>query len=103
PGGAAVGHLTMIPGRLGLLWGGRRRFVPRVDTGEIAGYSAPSRDRARLWLRVAPRIGEHAFVKLFAHGAQDRNAGPLLDRDLDKLFESLGAECASRGAALHYA
>lgn len=102
PGGPAAGHLTLIPGPLGLLWGQRGRFLPRLDTGEIAAYSPSSPERVRLWLEVAPRIGDHLFVKLFTHGAQERNSARLLHGELDRLFECLRSECQSAGMALHF-
>jgi hypothetical protein len=101
PGLAAVGDLTMITGPLGLEWRGLGR-KPRVESGEIAGNAMPSRARARLWLSLAPRVGEHAFVKLFTHGTQERNSGPLLSGGLDLLFESLEAECRAVGARHHF-
>lgn len=94
-GGPVAGDLMMIPGPLGLNWLGRRRwFVPRVETGELSASNPPSQHRARLWLRYAPRIGENIFIKLFTHGAQERNAEMLLGGGLDLALESLQAECA---------
>jgi hypothetical protein len=101
PGLPAVGDLTMITGPLGLEFRGLRK--PRIESGEIAGYALPSPTRARLWLDLAPRIAEHAFIKLFAHGTQERNSGPLLSHGLDELFESLQVRCREVGARLHYA
>lgn len=102
PGLAAVGDLTMFTGPLGLEFHGLRRR-PRIESGEIAGYAPPSPSRARLWLELAPRVGDHAFVKLFAHGTQERHSDPLLSGGLDRLFESVDAACRAVGARLHYA
>jgi hypothetical protein len=101
-GTPAVGDLTLIPGPLGVFWKSNGRLKPRLDTGELAAYAPSSPARARLWLTVAPRIGDHAFVKLFSHGAPERNAGPLLGGGLDRLFEDLEQACAGAGATLHY-
>lgn len=101
PGRPADGDLTLIPGPLALRWG-QQRLRPRLETGELAANDLPSPERARLWLARAPRIGEHVFVKLFAHGAQESNAAALLSGGLALLFESLHAECLRIGAALHY-
>ncbi len=101
PGAPTRGDLTLIPGPLALRWG-KGRLLPRLETGELAANNLPSPERARLWLARAPRIGEHVFVKLFAHGAQERNAAALLAGGLVALFESLRAECLRIGAALHY-
>ncbi len=68
----------------------------------MAAYASPDPQRIRLWLEVAPRIGSHAFIKLFAHGAQERNSDVLLGGDLDALFEGLKAECSALGIVLHY-
>ncbi len=102
PGMAAVGDLTLIPGPLGVLWRPEGRWKPRLDTGELAVYARPAPERIRLWLTVAPRIAGHAFVKLFAHGAQERNAGTLLGGDLDRLFEGLQHSCAEASARLRF-
>jgi hypothetical protein len=101
PGLPAVGDLTMITGPLGLELRGPFR-KPRVESGEIAGHALPSAARARLWLELAPRVADHAFVKLFTHGTQERNSGPLLSQGLDTLFTTLEARCREVGARLHY-
>ena len=102
-GGSDEGDLTLIPGPLGLDWTDRPFLKPRLDTGEVAANHRPSPERVRLWLEVAPRIGSHIFLKLFSHGAQERNADVLLRGDLDELFSGLGEECGTRRLRLHYA
>jgi hypothetical protein len=102
PDSPAWGDLTLIPGPLGLVWSGRPLWKPRLETGEIAGTAPPSAVRVRSWLRLAPRISDHAFIKLFGHGAQERNSQPLLGGALDRLFQALANECASVGTALRY-
>jgi hypothetical protein len=102
PGSPAWGDLTLITGPLGLSRSGRPPWRPRLETGEIAGYALPTLARVRSWLRLAPRIGGHAFVKLYGHGAQDRNAGPLLSGGLDRLFAALSGECRAADIALRY-
>jgi hypothetical protein len=101
PGTPGIGDLTLIAGPLVVSSGGGR-WKPRLDTGELASYARTSEERTRQWLRVAPRIGADAFVKLFAHGAQEANAGVLLGTDLDRLFDSLQRLCAAAGAELRY-
>jgi len=103
---APVNSLLMITGPLALRIGhgrGTRRWIPRLDTGELAGYDLPTRERVRLWLKVAPRVGDDLFIKLFTHGAQDRNSGPLLDGGLADLFRYLQTETERQGAQLYYA
>jgi hypothetical protein len=102
PGARAAGDLTLIPGPLGLDWTDRTLLKPRLDTGEVAANHRPSPERTRLWLDVAPRIGSHVFVKLFSHGAPERNSEVLLGGDLDRLFESVLSESRARGLRLHY-
>jgi hypothetical protein len=101
-GGVLSGDLTFIPGPLALDFSSRGVLRPRIECGEIAGNRPPSMGRAHLWLRLAPRLGEHAFLKLFTHGAQEQNMDPMLGGDLDKLFDCVSTACAALGARLHY-
>ena len=94
------GDLLMIPGPLGLRW--RDRLVPRLESGEISGYDLPTPYRVRRWMELAPTLGCDVFLKLFTHGAQERNRDPLLGGGLDRLFELLGLECSRRGWQLRY-
>jgi hypothetical protein len=99
PGGPR-GDLLMIPGPLGIRY--RERLIPRLEVGELAGYDAPTPYRISRWLEIAPRIGGDIFIKLFTHGAQERNMVPLLDAWLDALFTMLTAECRSRDLAVYF-
>lgn len=101
-GGGRQGDLLMVQGPLGFRFAGGR-LMPRIEMGELAGYDLPDRQRARLWLRIAPRLGDTIFVKLYAHGAHDRNRGPLLNGGLDTLFDAMAAECSAAGLILSYA
>lgn len=103
---AVAGDLLMVPGPLVLNfreW--RRPLVPRIEVGELAGHSRPTRHRVALWKRVAPRIGEDVFIKLFAHGAPEKNALPLLGGAgyLDKTLHYIAEECRRSGAQLFFA
>lgn len=99
----ASGDLLMIQGPLALNWRERKHgLVPRIEVGELAGDRPVTRDRVRLWLDYAPRIGGDVFVKLFAHGAWEKNTNALLGGDLDRTFAFLTAECSARGAQLRY-
>ena len=95
-----AGDLLMIAGPLGLRWS--ERVVPRLETGEIAGYDRPSAYRVKRWLEIAPRLGEHTFIKLFTHGAQERHSAFLLQSDLAELFGTVQAACREREIQLHY-
>lgn len=102
-GGGIEGELMMIPGPVGLNWqGSRRRFLPKVETGELAHHAPPSAERVRLWLRHAPRLGDCVFLKLFAHGAQERNAEALLNGGLDRVFDLLAEECQRQSIEWHF-
>lgn len=99
-GGGKRGDLLMITGPLGLRFGGR--FMPRLESGEIAGYDLPTPARATLWFDIAPIIGEDLFIKLYAHGAADRNLDPLLHGGLANLLRFISEEAMRRGVELHW-
>jgi hypothetical protein len=102
PGNPGSGDLLMIPGPLAIRWTGR--LLPRLDTGEVAHQDWPTQYRVRRWLEVAPRIGNDIFIKLYSHGAHERNYRALLvDGCLDRLFELLSRECLRYGHELRYA
>ncbi len=92
------GDLLMIPGPFGLRWRERR-----FEIGELAGYDPPTAYRVKRWLALAPRIGREVFLKLFTHGAQERNAACLLGGGLELALGRLRAECEERGWELRYA
>jgi hypothetical protein len=94
------GDLLMIPGPLGLRWGGR--LAPRLEIGELAWRNGPSAHRVQRWLELAPRIGSDLFLKLFAHGALERNMGELLDGGLDLLFSLLREASRRQGFELRF-
>lgn len=99
-GRGQAGDLLMVPGPLGLRWKGQ--MLPRMETGELAAYDLPGQYRARRWLDLAPCIGEHAFLKLYTHGAQDSNLNVLLGSGLRDLFCQVEDEAATREIKLHY-
>ncbi|HEY3704745.1 MAG TPA: hypothetical protein VGL22_06755 [Terracidiphilus sp.] len=98
--GGQQGDLLMITGPLGIRF---RRGMPRLETGEVAGYDLPTPARIRQWFDVAPVVGEDMFIKLYTHGAADRNLGPLLDEGLGNLFRWIAEEADQRGIELHWA
>ena len=100
PGVPGSGDLLMIPGPLGLRW--FDRLLPRMEHGEIAHQDLPTAYRVRRWLSLAPRIGRNVFIKLYAHGAHEKNSAALLHGGLDRLFELLPLECRRQGHELHY-
>jgi len=100
-GGGTRGDLLMISGPLGLRWS--ERCIPRLETGEIAVYDMPTASRVRRWFDLAPTIGEDLFLKLYTHGAQDRNCAPLLKDGLAHLYKFLAEEADRRGIEIHWA
>ena len=100
-GGGRQGDLLMITGPLGLR---RHKHVfPRLETGEIAGYDMPTPARVRTWFDLAPTIGDDLFIKLYTHGAVERNLEPLLDHGLSDLYRWLAEEAERRGIEIHWA
>ena len=99
-GGGRRGDLLMITGPVGLRFGERR--LPRLETGEIAGYDPPTPSRVRQWFDQAPTIGDDMFLKLFTHGAADRNREPLLNGGLADLFRWVKEEADRRDIEIHW-
>ncbi len=55
------------------------------------------------WFDLAPTIGDDLFLKLYTHGAQERNLEPLLNGGLGNLFRWLAEEAERRGIEIHWA
>lgn len=91
----------MITGPLGLRYG--ERLMPRMETGEIAGYDMPSPSRIQQWFNLAPTVGEDIFLKLYTHGATERNLEPLLNGGLSNLYRWLAEEADRRNIEIHWA
>jgi hypothetical protein len=100
PGGGIEGDLLMIPGPLGIRW--RDRLLPRLETGELSGYDVATPYRVERWLELSPRIGADCFIKMYTHGAQERNATNLLGGGLEKAFDLLVAEAERRRCAVYF-
>jgi hypothetical protein len=91
----------MITGPLGIRFG--ERILPRLESGEIAGYDLPTPARVRQWFDLAPTIGDDQFLKFYTHGAQESNQEPLLNGGLGNLFHWLAEEANRRGIEIHWA
>lgn len=91
----------MIPGPLALRWEGKR-WVPRLERGEISYNDLPTPSRVAQWLRFAPRIGSDVFIKLFTHGTQERNSKVLLSGALDRVLELITEQTARSGQSLYF-
>lgn len=104
PGGTPpADSLLMVQGPLALRWPRDRWPKPALDAGELAGHDPVTPDRVRAWFDHAPQVGTHRFLKLHAHGAPEKNAEPLLGRDLDQLFALARAGAHARGWKLVHA
>jgi len=99
-GGGVDGDLLIIPGPLGMRW--RDRWLPRLETGELRYGNVATPYRVRRWVDIAPRIGADSFVKLYTHGAQERNSAALLSGVLETAFNLLVEEANRRGCAVHF-
>ena len=100
-GGGRRGDLLMITGPVGVRF--NERLMPRVETGEIAGYDLPTPSRVRHWFDLAPTMGDDIFIKLYTHGASERNQDPLLNGGLGNLFGWLAEEANRRDIEVHWA
>jgi len=100
-GGGRRGDLLMMTGPVGVRF--RGRAVPRIETGEIAGYDLPTPLRVRQWFDLAPTIGDEIFLKLYTHGAPERNLEPLLNGGLKNLFHWIAEEAERRNIEIHWA
>lgn len=100
PGGGIDGDLLMIPGPMGIGW--TRRLIPRIESGELAVYDPPTAYRVRRWFDLAPQIGSDLFIKVHAHGAQERHSDVLLTGGLQSLFTLVHDEAVRRGCKLYF-
>jgi hypothetical protein len=99
-GGGVDGDLLIIPGPLGMRW--RDRLLPRLETGELRYGNVATPYRVRRWVDIAPRIGGDSFIKLYTHGAQERNSAALLSGLLETGFNLLVEEAGRRECAIHF-
>ena len=90
----------MIPGPLGIRW--RDRLLPRLETGELSGYDMATPYRVKRWVDLSPRIGADSFIKLYTHGAQERNSSVLVGGGLKAAFDLLVEEAGQRGCAIYF-
>jgi len=106
--GEAWGDLMIIQGPLTLNWKNRKfGLFPRIENGELSAESRPSKQRALLWIQQhihvtgSPNI---VFIKLHAHGANERGLKMLLDDGgLDQLYSIMEEEYNDgKNYKLHY-
>jgi hypothetical protein len=99
PGGGE-GDLLMITGPIGMRW--KDRWFPRLETGELCQGNVATPYRVRRWVDLAPRIGSDTFIKLYTHGAQERNSSVLLRDGLESAFNLLVREAGRRGCLIYF-
>jgi len=100
PGSGVEGDLLIIPGPLGMRW--RDRWLPRLETGELRYGNVATPYRVGRWVELAPRIGVDTFIKLYTHGAQERNSSALLCDVLETAFNLLVEEANRRECSIHF-
>jgi hypothetical protein len=101
PGGTPpASSLLMVQGPLTIRRSGLR---PALEVGELAGHDPVTPDRVEAWIGAAPRVGNHLFIKLHGHGAPEKNAAPLLEKDLAAALTLTRAACERRGWRLAHA
>ncbi|MGQ9608238.1 MAG: hypothetical protein ACUVWN_02980 [bacterium] len=89
------GDLMMIEGPLCLNWHKRKFFIfPKIENGEVSADNLPSLERIDLWIAQHIHVvgrPEWIFVKVYTHGAQDKNCAAFFGEGgiLDKMYSYL--------------
>jgi hypothetical protein len=78
------------------------RWLPRLETGELRHGNVATPYRVGRWVELAPRIGDDTFLKLYTHGAQERNSSALLRDVLETAFNLLVEEANRRECSIHF-
>ncbi|MEW6041215.1 MAG: hypothetical protein AB1633_06805, partial [Elusimicrobiota bacterium] len=106
------GDLMIIQGLLTLNWKNRKwGLFPRIENGELS-YNNPSAnnpsapERIDLWIKQHIHVKgrpEWIFVKIYTHGAQEKNMKFLLNGGLEEMYGYLGEKYNDgKNYALHY-
>ncbi|MFH1017341.1 MAG: hypothetical protein V1798_04055 [Pseudomonadota bacterium] len=86
-------ELLLIEGPLGLDWSHRKFGIfPRIENGELSAGNPPHPRRVPLWLKSFVHVKGTPgwrFIKLYSHGAVERNQEPLLGEAMDGLLSHL--------------
>jgi hypothetical protein len=96
--------LLMIQGPLCLDWSNRKfNILPRIENGDLCARNMLNKERLYRWLnqnivvRCAP---SHKFIKIYTHGAQDRNIEMIFKNNIlenfFKTFLELAEECKAK-------
>jgi hypothetical protein len=85
--------LLLIQGPLGLNFNTRTHCgFPRIENGDLCHDNPPNAVRIRLWIQRAIHVkgrNDVVFVKVYTHGAQEKNMSMLLDNGLNLLYSQL--------------
>lgn len=105
-GRPGTGDLLLIPGPLGFnLRDWHHRFYPAIERAEIAHPGPVTPARVDFWLRTGVGVrgrSEWVFVKVHAHGCQERDQDDVLGAMRHRLHALLEARCAGSRYVLHY-
>lgn len=89
------GDLMIIQGPLCLNWRKRKALIlPGIENGNIASDNPPTSHRVDLWIKQHIHVRgrpDWVFVKVYTHGAQDRNYEAFLGTEglLSRLYSYL--------------
>ncbi len=87
------GDLMIIQGPLGLNWKARKwGILPRIENSEISFTNPPAKGRIDLWIKQHIQVKgrpDWIFVKIYTHGAQEKNAECLLGGKMEDMFSYL--------------
>ncbi|MCA9408117.1 MAG: hypothetical protein H6755_00965 [Candidatus Omnitrophica bacterium] len=100
-------HLLMVQGPLTFNWTKRKKGIfPRIENGDITGANPPTKDRVDLWIKQYISVKgkpDWIFVKVYTHGAPEKNAHTLLGNPMDEMFSYLEEKYNDgMNFALHY-
>ncbi|MEW6003624.1 MAG: hypothetical protein AB1638_13395, partial [Nitrospirota bacterium] len=106
-GKAPYGDLMLIQGPLALDWKRRKwGMFPRIENSELSYSNPPTPERIDLWINQFIHIKgrpDWIFVKVFTHGAQEKNMNYLLYGGLEKMYAYLDEKYNNgKDYLLHY-
>lgn len=96
-------EVLIIQGPLGLVWQGLK---PHVEDGHLDWQQLPNRERILFWISRGVHVlgrPEWIFVKVYTHGAMERNIQELLGKPMERLHQELRKICGEGSPyQLHY-
>lgn len=85
--------LILVQGPMMLNWKRRKLgFFPNIEDGNIHQGNLFNKAKIDLWINAGIHVqgkDDWIFVKIFTHGAPEKNYEPVLGRDAEKLFDYL--------------